>query len=126
MNVCTTTFALFCYFVILSDSKSRRLDFLPFCSHSIQNAPFAFRRRYGEESFLYLKHFYIGEVRRVDRETPGVVPSVPGPPASVDFLQQLREYTGFRLGAGVGDGEDDDEDGEEGEKVQAVHLGMRR
>ena len=72
-----------------------------------------------KESFLYLKHFYIGEVRRVDRETPGVVPAVPGPPASADFLQQLREYTDFRLR--------DDGDGD-GEEVSAhvLHLGVRR
>ena len=49
------------------------------------------------ESFLYLKHFYVGEVFADDRAS---VPLVPGPPASDDFLQQLREYTeDFRVDA---------------------------
>ena len=83
---------------------------------------------YPAESFLYLKHFYVGEVRRVDRETPGAVPSVPGPPASAEFLQQLREYTGFRMGPGDGgDEDDDDECGDGGKKGHVrVHLGVRR
>jgi cytochrome b involved in lipid metabolism len=66
------------------------------------------------ESFLYLKHFYVGEVFADDRAS---VPLVPGPPASDDFLQQLREYTDdFRVVA--------DELPEEEENVRA-HLGAR-
>ena len=79
---------------------------------------------------MYLKHFYIGEVRRADRITPGVIPSVPGPPASDDFLQQLREYTDFRLAA---EEEEDGEDGDGGEDeakeethAHLLHLGVRR
>ena len=45
------------------------------------------------ESFLYLKEFYIGEVRARDRAR---VPS-PSPEASEDFLRQLRQYTTFRI-----------------------------
>ncbi|KAK9814395.1 hypothetical protein WJX72_005174 [[Myrmecia] bisecta] len=43
------------------------------------------------ESFLYLKEFYIGELRPEDR------PLVPCAPPSQDFLQQLRQYTTFRM-----------------------------
>ena len=47
-------------------------------------------------------------------------PYVAGPVASADFLQQLREFTGWRLGPG----EEDEE--EEGEPEVHVHLGARR
>jgi len=43
------------------------------------------------ESFLYLKEFYIGEVRD-KRDIP-----LPQPGASDDFLRQLRAYTTFRV-----------------------------
>ena len=87
----------------------------------------AFDGLYALESFLYLKHFYIGEVRCADRLTPGVIPSVPGPPASDDFLQQLREYTDFRLKPE----EEEEEDGDGGEdeketRTHLLHLGVRR
>eukprot|EP00899_Mesostigma_viride_P028493 jgi/Mesvir1/8829/Mv02730-RA.1 len=45
------------------------------------------------ESFMYLKEFYLGEIRAEDRPT---VPMQAQPPSS-DFLEQLREHTGFRL-----------------------------
>eukprot|EP00959_Pyramimonas_sp_CCMP1952_P344553 7216396-Pyramimonas_sp.AAC.1 len=46
------------------------------------------------ESFMYLKQFYIGELLEEDR------PSVPcAEPASEYFMQQLREYTTFRMQA---------------------------
>ena len=65
------------------------------------------------ESFLYLKHFYVGEVRAEDRSS---VPTLPGPPASDDFLQQLREFTDdFRISNEVAP---------ESENVH-VHLGAR-
>ena len=65
------------------------------------------------ESFLYLKHFYVGEVRAEDRSS---VPTLPGPPASDDFLQQLREFTDdFRISNEVAP---------ESENVH-VHLGLR-
>jgi len=65
------------------------------------------------ESFLYLKHFYVGEVRAEDRSS---VPTLPGPPASDDFLQQLREFTDdFRVSNEVAIEE---------ENVR-VHLGAR-
>ena len=65
------------------------------------------------ESFLYLKHFYVGEVFADDRAS---VPLVPGPPASDDFLQQLREYTDdFRVDAA---------ESPEPEEIRA-HLGAR-
>jgi len=44
------------------------------------------------ESFLYIKEFYIGELDPSDRS----LVSCEVPP-SQDFLQQLREYTGFRM-----------------------------
>lgn len=44
------------------------------------------------ESFMYLKHFYIGEVCEEDRAD---VPCAEKP--SEEFLQQLREYTTFRM-----------------------------
>ena len=72
------------------------------------------------ESFLYLKHFYVGEVARQDREAPGLVPLVPGPPASEDFLQQLREYTDFRISNEGGAEENGEEEG-----IVHVHLGVR-
>jgi hypothetical protein len=44
------------------------------------------------ESFMYLKHFYIGELREEDRaEVPSDVPG------SEHFMHQLREYTTFRI-----------------------------
>lgn len=49
-----------------------------------------------KESFLYLKEFYVGEVRVEDKSRM----PVPAPPASENFLSQLREWTTFRLGAG--------------------------
>ena len=49
-----------------------------------------------KESFLYLKEFYVGEVRREDKSRM----PVPDPPASAEFLSQLRAWTTFRLGAG--------------------------
>ena len=75
------------------------------------------------ESFLYLKHFYVGEVRAED---VGKMPLVPGPPASEDFKRQLREYTeDFRISSEASP-EDDDDEGDEGEggKVH-VHLGAK-
>ncbi len=67
------------------------------------------------ESFLYLKHFYIGEVRAEDRAS---IPQ-PSPEPSVDFIQQLREYTTFRLvPAQVRDGV--------GAAAPASHLGAAR
>ena len=66
------------------------------------------------ESFLYLKHFYVGEVRAEDRSS---VPTLPGPPASDDFLQQLREFTDdFRVSNEVAP---------EDETHVHVHLGAR-
>lgn len=62
------------------------------------------------ESFLYLKEFYIGEVCARDRRD-GRVP-VPEPPASEDFLRQLRLYTTFRFAP------------ENAEKTTHVHLGQ--
>ena len=62
------------------------------------------------ESFLYLKEFYIGEVCARDRRD-GCVP-VPEPPASEDFLRQLRLYTTFRFAP------------ENAEKTTHVHLGQ--
>lgn len=44
------------------------------------------------ESFLYLKEFYIGELAPEDAE---LVPCEEKP--SSDFIQQLREYTPFRM-----------------------------
>ena len=44
------------------------------------------------ESFLYLKEFYIGELHPQERS---LVPC--NIPPSEDFLQQLREYTSFRM-----------------------------
>ena len=44
------------------------------------------------ESFLYLKEFYIGELEPSDR---ALVPCEV--PPSEDFLQQLHEYTSFRM-----------------------------
>ena len=76
---------------------------------------------------MYLKHFYIGRVRRADRITPGVIPSVPGPPASDDFLQQLREYTDFRLTAEDGeDGDGGEDEAKEETHAHLLHLGVRR
>jgi len=49
-----------------------------------------------KESFLYLKEFYVGEVRVEDK----IRMPVPDPPASEEFLSQLRAWTTFRLGAG--------------------------
>lgn len=46
------------------------------------------------ESFLYLKEFYIGEVRAQDRAER--VPA-PDPAPSDDFVRQLRQYCSFRL-----------------------------
>ena len=41
---------------------------------------------------MYLKHFYIGELREEDRaEVPSDVPG------SEHFMHQLREYTTFRI-----------------------------
>jgi len=62
------------------------------------------------ESFLYLKEFYIGEVCARDRRD-GRVP-VPEPPASEDFLRQLRLYTTFRFAP------------ENAEKTTRAHLGQ--
>jgi hypothetical protein len=45
------------------------------------------------QSFLYLKHFYLGELRPEDRAQ---VPQAE-PPPSPEFLAQLRDYTAFRL-----------------------------
>ena len=46
------------------------------------------------ESFLFLSHFYMGEIAREDAHR---VPQ-PKEPPSVDFLEQLREYCGsFRI-----------------------------
>jgi cytochrome b involved in lipid metabolism len=75
------------------------------------------------ESFLYLKHFYVGEVRAED---VGKMPLVPGPPASEDFKRQLREYTeDFRISSKASPEDDDDERDEgEGGKVH-VHLGAK-
>ena len=49
---------------------------------------------HSRESFLYLRHFYVGEVRSEDR---GLIPlPLPGP--SSDFLRQLDAFTApFRL-----------------------------
>lgn len=71
------------------------------------------------ESFLYLKHFYVGEVRSEDRPK---VPLVRGEArASDEFLAQLREYTDdFRIDASGGGGEEEEE-----EARVAVHLGVR-
>ena len=70
------------------------------------------------ESFLYLKHFYVGEVRSEDRHK---VPLVRGEArASDELLAQLREYTDdLRIDASGGGGE------EEEEARVAVHLGVR-
>jgi hypothetical protein len=46
------------------------------------------------ESFMYLKQFYIGELQLKDRP---FVPSAT--PASEEFMQQLRQYTSFRVQA---------------------------
>eukprot|EP00163_Fabomonas_tropica_P034729 TRINITY_DN9770_c0_g1_i1.p1 TRINITY_DN9770_c0_g1~~TRINITY_DN9770_c0_g1_i1.p1 ORF type:complete len:508 (-),score=90.30 TRINITY_DN9770_c0_g1_i1:417-1940(-) len=46
------------------------------------------------ESFLYLKQFYIGEVREADRDK---IPLPKEHKAHPDFYQQLREYTVWRL-----------------------------
>ena len=45
------------------------------------------------ESFLYLKHFYLGELSPEDR---AALPP-PQPPPSPEFMAQLREHTTFRL-----------------------------
>ena len=45
------------------------------------------------ESFLYLREFYAGELLAADRVR---VPA-PGEPPSADFLEQLREYTAWRM-----------------------------
>lgn len=46
------------------------------------------------QSFLYLKHFYIGELSAEGRER---LPPLPDPPPSETFLQQLQQHTPFRL-----------------------------
>ncbi|GAB4817964.1 hypothetical protein N2152v2_005010 [Parachlorella kessleri] len=46
---------------------------------------------HSRESFLYLQEFYVGEVRPDDRA------NLPLKEPSADFLQQLREYTSWRL-----------------------------
>ncbi|KAI7845581.1 hypothetical protein COHA_000869 [Chlorella ohadii] len=60
------------------------------------------------ESFVYLRQFYMGEVAPQDREL------VPGPeePPSAEFLQQLREFTPWRL--------------QVEEEAVATHLGAKR
>ena len=45
------------------------------------------------ESFIYLQQFYQGELLPAER---GVVPA-PDEPPSADFLQQLREFTSWRM-----------------------------
>ena len=45
------------------------------------------------ESFVYLRQFYMGEVLPEDR---ALVPA-PAEPPSPEFLQQLREFTSWRL-----------------------------
>lgn len=45
------------------------------------------------ESFLYLKEFYIGELDPSDR----ALVQAPEPGPSEEFMQQLREYTTFRM-----------------------------
>ena len=45
------------------------------------------------ESFLYLKHFYAGELAAHDR---AALPPL-DPPPSPEFLAQLRDFTPFRL-----------------------------
>ena len=47
------------------------------------------------QSFLYLKEFYIGELRTADQPR---VPRGAGEP-SVGFLEQLRAHTPWRLDA---------------------------
>ncbi|KAL4437011.1 hypothetical protein ABPG75_004150 [Micractinium tetrahymenae] len=63
------------------------------------------------ESFVYLRQFYMGEIASQDRE---LVPK-PSPPPSADFLQQLREYTQWRLQAEA-----------EAEPAARTHLGAKR
>ena len=58
------------------------------------------------ESFIYLRQFYHGEVLPEER---GLVPA-PAEPPSAEFLQQLREFTSWRLQP----------------ESAATHLGERR
>ena len=81
-----------------------------------------------KESFLYLRAFYVGEVRAEDLcEIPRVADPKTGavdPPASEAFLEQLREYTrGFRIdNSGAEEARDGDR---ERHDAPSTHLGVR-
>lgn len=52
------------------------------------------------ESFLYLKELYVGELAPEDRhrlQAPKSSDVYDSPEPSADFLEQLRQYTPFRM-----------------------------